>query len=154
MSQIKAFLSRSEDGSISQGSLEEQDLQNKSLYRKGIDQNDLQFVVQLVQQWLSTNKSSKNPVVVHSMRLMSSVQTGIPNKWTRILVIQWTCCESESKQAKSANFLLPHRVCVCVCAASRRCEPNQRWIFPPQNIQIKNGLKENLPISNYLIKIP
>lgn len=52
---------------ISQGSLEEQNLQNKYMYV--YIQNGLQAIVQLGQQWLFTNGRSMNPVVVQSVRL-------------------------------------------------------------------------------------
>lgn len=63
---------------IRQGSLEEQNLYKiyiliynilHVLYRKGVYWNCLQAVVQLVQQWLSTNKRFKDSVGVQSPRL-------------------------------------------------------------------------------------
>ena len=41
--------------------------------KKGIYQNGLQAMVQLVQQWLSNNGKPRNPLALQSMRLMSQL---------------------------------------------------------------------------------
>lgn len=58
-----------------QDSLEQQKLQNEFLHIQGVG---AVRVVQLVQQWLSTDAKSKNPVVVQSTKM--EVDTGILNK--------------------------------------------------------------------------
>ena len=58
-------------------------------------------MVQLVQQWLSTNGWSTNPVAIQSMKL--DVSAWIPKNWALMPVKEWTV-QREGDQAKMFPF--------------------------------------------------
>jgi hypothetical protein len=72
-------------------------------------------------------------------------------------VKEWTC-QGEPKQAGKKSK--PPSSNPFIEAGSRRCGPDERWIFPPQKICIKGvcfqfkrfGLEVSLPTSDDLIK--
>lgn len=107
-------------------------------YLRGIYQSGLQAVVQLVQQWQSTNNESKRPVVALSVRLHVSCDIQYtPESQRSRLFCQGRnrlASKSKEKQATSKSFLLP-------CPLDR--------LLPEK---CGSGLKVGLSISNDLIK--